>query len=86
MHVCDCGAGVIGDLGQGQVVSGHETDRTLGDQALDDRAGADAPIVRIGAVKELIEQEEERTRVPRQLDELANAGDLGVKAGFSILQ
>ncbi len=73
------GREVVGDLGQGQVVRGDQADRAAVDQAADDRLGADAAIVRVGAVEQLVEQEQERQRPAREVDQLAHAGDLGVE-------
>ncbi len=79
VDVHDLGRELVGDLGQGQVVGGHEADRAQVDQAADDPFGADASIVRVGAVEELVKQEEQRQRSAGTIDHLAHPGDLGVK-------
>ena len=86
VDVHDRGRQLVGDLGQGQVMRGHQADRAQVDQAADDPFGAHAAIVRVGAVEELVEQEQERQRPARQVDHLPHPGDLGVKPRAARLQ
>jgi len=79
MDVHGLGTDSRGDLGQGQVVGRDQADRTAVEEPAEHRLGADAPIVGIGAVKELVEQEKERQRASSQIDELADPGDLCVE-------
>ena len=53
---------------------------------LDDRLGADAAIVRVRAVEELVEEEKKRKRPSREIDQLPHPGDLGIKPRAARLQ
>ena len=54
-----------GDLGQGQVVGREQADGPPVDQAPDDRLGPLEPVVRVGPVEDLVDQEQERRRPAR---------------------
>ena len=73
-------------LGQRQVVRRHQPDRAGLDERPHDRFGADPAIVRIGAVQNLVEQEQQRNRTARGLDDGADAQNLGVEARVPGLQ
>ena len=51
VHVHDRGRERVGDLGEGQVMRGHQADRAQVKQAADHAFGTHATIVRIGAVE-----------------------------------
>ena len=70
----------VGDLGQRQVVGGDQADRAALDQAAHDGFGADAAVVGIGAVQELVDQEQDGQRAGGQVDDLAQPRDLGVES------
>ena len=74
MDVGDPRIRAAGELGQGEVVGRDHADGAPVDQALHDRLGADAAVVRIGAVEQLVEQEEERQRPAREVDQSAARG------------
>ena len=56
------------------------------DQRADDGLRADAAIVRVGAVEDLVEQEQHRPRAARRLDDGADAENLRVEARVARLQ
>ena len=56
----------VGDPVEREVVGGDEADGAAREQAAHDRLGADAPVVRVGAVQDLVEQEQERRRARRR--------------------
>ena len=76
----------VGDLGQGQVVGREQPDRTAVDQALDDRLGADASVVRVRSMEQLVEEEQEGKRTLGQVDQLPDPGDLGIEPRATGLQ
>ena len=49
-------------LGQRQVVRRDQPDRAALEQPADDAFGADEPVVRVRAVEQLVEQEQQRRR------------------------
>ena len=79
VDVLDLGRESVADLGQGQVVGRYKADRAQIDQAADDRFGPDASIVRVGAVEQLVEQEEQGEWSAGAHDDLTHPGDLGIK-------
>ena len=75
-----------GDLGEREVVRGRETDGAQIDQVPEHGLGTDAPVVRVGAAEQLVEQEEQGRRSLRQVRELPQPRDLGVEPRASVLQ
>src|SRR5881396_3858383 len=75
-----------GDLGEREVVRGRETDGAQIDQVAEHGLGTDAPVVRVGAAEQLVEQEEQGRRSLRQVRELPQPRDLGVEPRASVLQ
>src|SRR5205823_1772098 len=57
----------VGDLRQGQVVRRHHPQRRPQQQGAENGLRADAAVVRVGAVQDLVQQEQHRQRPPRQL-------------------
>ena len=55
-------------------------------QASQDARRADEAVVRVGAVKQLVEQEQQRRRSTRHVGDLANARDLRVESRPAFLQ
>ena len=49
---------LLGDVGQRQIVGGDQPQSAAVHQAADHRLGADPPVVGVGAVEDLVEQEE----------------------------
>ena len=76
----------VGDPGQRQVVGRHQADRAAVDQAADDRLGSHGPVMGIGPVEELVEEEEERYRTRREADDLPDASDLGIESRAAVLE
>ena len=64
MHVRGARRERVGDLGEGEIVRGHEPDRAVPDQPAEHRLGAGSPIARIGAVEHLVEEEQQRRTSP----------------------
>ena len=71
---------------QRQIVRGHEPDGAGLDEGAHDRFRADAPVVRIGAVQDFVEQEQQRRRSARRLDDRADAQNLAVEPRLSRLE
>ena len=67
------------EFGEREIVRRDEANRARADKRTDNGFRADAPIVRIRAVQDLIEQEQHRNRPARQLHDRADAEDFGVK-------
>ena len=86
VHVDRGGAEPRRQLGQRQVVRGHQTDRVKPDQRPHHAFGADPAIVRIRAVKNLVEQKQQRHRTTRRLHDRPDAKDLREEAGVAGLQ
>ena len=63
-----------------------EADRARADKRPDNGFRADAPIVRIRAVQDLVEQEQHRDRPARQFHDRADAKDLGVEPRLPCLE
>ena len=63
-----------------------KTDRAAIDEARRTPAAPISAVVRVGAVKQLVEQEQQRRRSRGEIGELADAGDLRVEARSSLLQ
>ena len=57
MHIRRDRAEAVDKFSQRKVVRRHEADRMLGEERADDRLRSNPPIVRIGAVKDLVEQQ-----------------------------
>ena len=57
----------------------HEADHSQLDQRAHDAFGADPAIVRVRAVKNLVEQKQQRHRAARRLRDRSQAEDLGVE-------
>ena len=70
MNIDDRGRERVTNLGQDQVVRGHEADGAQPDQSANDTFGTHAAVVRVGPVKKLVEQEKERQWRTRQVDHL----------------
>ena len=66
-------------LGQREVVSRDQTDRARIDERPHDRFSADAAVVGVGAVQDLIEQKQQRPALARQPDDGADPEDLRVE-------
>ena len=75
----------VGDLGQRQVVGGHEAEGGQLEQRAEQAARAVAAVVRVRAVEELVEQEQ-RGAGARGGDDPAQPQHLGVEAGAARLQ
>ena len=75
-----------GNLGQRKVVRGREADRAGRDQRAHDRLCASAPIVRVGAVEDFVEQEQDRDRAAGFLDDRTNPENLRIEPRISVLQ
>ena len=67
-------------VGEREVVRRDEADGAARDEAAHDGFGADAAVVGVGAVQDLVEQEEERAARRRSVDELPQPRDLRVEA------
>ena len=76
----------IDDGGQGEVMGGDQADGPAVEETADHRLGPDAAVVRVRAVEQFIEEEEERNGTPRQVDELSHPGDLGEESGAARLE
>jgi len=79
MHVRRARREALGDLGECEVVGRDQPDGPAVDQALHHRPGANDAVVRVGAVEDLVEQEQERPRPFREANELSDPRDLGVE-------
>ena len=79
-------AQLVGDIGQREIVRGDQADGAALHQAAHQRRGADPPVVRVGAVQELVDQEQHGQRPGRLVQNLAQAQDLGVEARDAALQ
>ena len=79
-------AEMVGDLGQCEVVRRDQTDGPQIDESGQHGLGANASIVGIGALEKLIEKKQERRLAAGQIDELADAGDLGIETRASCLE
>ena len=62
---------VIGDSGEGEVVSGDDSGGPPSEQAPQDGVGSDLSVVGVGAVENLIEQKENRRTAIGEVDDLA---------------
>ena len=67
-------------------MGGDETDGAALDEAPDHGLGADASVVRVGAVENLVEEEEHRGLSLGELHHLPQAQDLGVEVGDAVLE
>ena len=58
------------DFRQREIVSADEPDRAAPEQRTDDALRADEPVLRVRALQDLVEQEQQRRRARRELVEL----------------
>ena len=70
----------VGDTREGEVVGGDQAERPACQKPANHGLGADAAIVRVGAVEDLVEQEQDGKRALREAHDLAQPRDLGVEA------
>ena len=85
MRVDRPGAEIAGDRGESEVVGGNEADGAPIQQSAQDAGGTRQSIVRVGAVKQLVEQEQDRPR-GGSIGDVADARDLGEKSRSTLLQ
>ena len=69
MHVRGGGAERRRQLGQREVVGGDQTDGAAADQRPYNRFGSNPPVVRVGAVEDLVEQKQDRRLAAGQIDD-----------------
>src|SRR5690606_3195426 len=67
VHVAEAPAVLRHDLGEAEVVSRDETDRASIQERAQQTFGADAPILRVRALQQLVEQEEQRRAAAAEL-------------------
>ena len=84
MHVHDAPGVKSGNIGQGQIVRADQADRAALDQGANESLRADAPIRRIGTLQQFVQQKQQRQRAG--LEQLAQSGDLGIKARAALMQ
>ena len=72
--------------GEGQIVGGDETYISGIEEARDECATSGLPVVRVGPVQDLVEQEQQRRRALADLDDRGQTFDLGVEMGQPFLQ
>jgi hypothetical protein len=70
----------LGHGGHGEIVRRDQADSATIEQAPQHTFGACQAIVRVGAMEELVEQEEQRNGSGRDVRQLTDPGDLGVEA------
>jgi len=83
MHVGRPPTECRGQFGQRQVVRRDQANRAGLDERANDGFSADAPIVRVGPVQDLVEQKQQRHRSARGFDDAPDAKDLRVEARLS---
>ena len=86
MHVLRARRQRVRDLGEGEVVRGHEPDGAMPDEPAEHRLSAGSPVARIGAIEHFVEEEQQRRTSRREVDDCAQPCDLGVEAGGARLQ
>src|SRR5712692_3216297 len=69
-----------------QVVGGNQANGAAIQKATQHGGGADEPIVRIGAVEELVEEEQKRYGTDRKIGKLPDPRDLCVETRAPLLQ
>jgi hypothetical protein len=75
-----------GDVRQGQIVGGDQTDRAALHQPAHQRAGADPPVVRVRSGEEFVDQEQHRQRARGEGQNLPDAQDFGIESRDAALQ
>ena len=78
--------GGAGQVGEGEVVRADEADGSGFEEGADYAFGADEAVFGVGALQELVEEEEEWGLLLGEVAEVAEPGDLGVEAGAALLQ
>ena len=86
VHVDCARREIVRDPRQREIVSGDEADRLAVDERAEDARRADDAIVRVGAMKELIEEEQHRHGTRREIGDVADAGDSSVETRSSLLE
>jgi hypothetical protein len=64
----------------------READGAALEQPAQDALRADAPVVRVGAAEQLVDQKQRRDGPAREVDDLPQPGDLRVEARAPLLQ
>src|SRR5207248_3026081 len=79
MDIVNAGANAIGKGGEGQIMGCDQADRATLQQSFHHAKGTDFAVMGIGAVQDLIEQEEHRRRAVSKIEDSAQASDLRVE-------
>src|SRR6185503_5933131 len=77
---------LISDRREGKVVRRDQADRASGKEAAEHAGAALEPVVRVGAVEQLVDEEEQRFRPQRQIGERPDANDFREEARPSLLK
>lgn len=86
MHIGRMGCEVVSDVGQRKIMSGDKPNRGAVDKPGDYRLGSQAAVVRVSALKEFVQEEQQGERPGGEAHELANAADFGIEAGMTGLE
>ena len=86
MDVVEAAVLLSADVGEGEIVRADEADGAACQQSADDAFGSDEAVFRVCALKEFVEQEEDRGMFFGEVADVAQAGDLGVEAGAAFLE
>src|SRR5215469_3181892 len=86
VNVVQVGADRAVHLGQGEVMGADQPNGAAVDQGQNDAFGADSAIFRVGALQQLVEQEENGESAGSEIENLAQTLDLGVEARAALVQ
>src|SRR5450631_981510 len=73
-----------GNVGERQVMSADEADRSPFDQCTNDAVRSDEPVGGVRSLQELIQEKQQRQR--RRFEKASQPGDLGVEARAALMQ
>src|SRR5690606_38404597 len=86
VQVAEAPAALRLEIGQTEVVSRNQADLASIQERAQQALGADAAIVRVRALQQLVEQEKQRRAAAAELVKLPQTRDLGVEAGSALVQ